>query len=192
MGKEPNVDVPTVVYGSSVGATLVYIIIGLLGNMAIADVSDNLLQSMISGNFGVVTEFAASLFAILIIGLGVPLFSILTRLSFTGNKLCSRFVANLGAVYFPFLVGWLLYHGAATVYLLSWGGIVSTSFVAFILPIVLSIKASKGTDNRGSLSLYFGYSVSSKAEKISLWVLLVLAIASALVAMYEGIQDDSR
>ena len=47
--REPDVDVPSVVHGSCALSALLYILIGILGHMAIPNVNDNMLQSIMSG-----------------------------------------------------------------------------------------------------------------------------------------------
>lgn len=118
--REPDVDVPSVVHGSCALSALLYIVIGILGHMAIPNVSDNMLQSMMSGALGVSLQLGASLFAFAIIGLGIPLFSVLTRLNLVGSGLCSESTAKVLSVYFPFAVSWFLYDSEAITKLLSW------------------------------------------------------------------------
>jgi hypothetical protein len=109
--KNPNVDVRTVVNGSSILATVLYILIGALGAMTMPHVSQNMLESMMSGTFGIPMQVCASVFAFFIIGLGCPLFSVLTRMNLTGRRMVSRSNADLLAVYLPFSVSWLFYTG---------------------------------------------------------------------------------
>ena len=68
--------------------------------------------------------------------------------------------------------------------LLSWGGVIFTSLVAFILPFVLTwhVLVEDG-DSRGSVTVYFGWLTSHKAELRSVKILLVLAVAAVLVAI---------
>ena len=118
--REPDVDVPTVVNGSCALSAGLYIAIGILGCLAMPNVSDNMLQSMMSGSFGVPLQLGASIFAFAIIGLGIPLFSVLTRLNLVGSGMCSEATANVFAVYLPFGLSWFLYDGSAITKLLSW------------------------------------------------------------------------
>lgn len=63
-----KVDVPTVVYGSSILSTVLYIAIGLLGAFSIPNVSENMLESMMTGTMGNLMQIGASIFAFAIIG----------------------------------------------------------------------------------------------------------------------------
>ena len=106
--RQPHVDVPIVVYGSSYFSTFLYIAIGVLGRLAMPHVSSNMLASLMSGAGGVLIQLGACVFAFFIIGLGIPLFSVWARLNLIGTgglyqqPLCSRFTSNVFAVYFPF------------------------------------------------------------------------------------------
>ena len=55
-------------------AFVLYVLVGSLGAMTMQNVADNMLQSMMSGAFGEVTEVSSMAFAFFIIGLGIPLF----------------------------------------------------------------------------------------------------------------------
>jgi hypothetical protein len=187
--REPHVDVPTVIVGSSSMSVVLYIAIGILGCMAIPNVSDNMLESMMSGAFGTGIQLGASIFAFAIIGLGIPLFSVLTRLNLTGSGLCSTKVANLIAVYLPFGVSWLLYGGDLVTKVLSWGGVCFTSLVAFILPLTLAHHIVQTFDYEGSVSVYFDLIRGKRSELIALRVLLAVAILSIIAAIVGNLID---
>lgn len=184
--KEPHVDVPTVIYGSNILSIILYISIGLLGAMSMPNVSENMLESMMSGAFGTALQLGASLFAFAIIGLGIPLFSVLTRLNLTGSGLCSVDQANLLAVYLPFGVSWCLSSGASVSALLGWGGIFFTSLVAFVLPLMLSLYIVEQYNYQGFVAIGNWWArilPGVVSEKISLRILLYTAIFSITIAV---------
>ncbi len=185
--REPHVDVPTVIYGSSMLSTAMYIALGLLGSLTMPNVSENMLQSMMTGTMGVAMELGASIFAFAIIGLGTPLFSVLTRLNLMGSHTCSRSTANLLSVYLPFAAAWFLNDGTAITKLLSWGGIIFTSLIVFIFPLLLAIHAKQTTAAPGSIDVYCGFVQGHRAELISLWILLFLSISSVSLAIWGNI-----
>ena len=194
--REPHVDVPTVINYSSFVVVILYMLIGLLGAMAIPHVADNMLESMMSGAFGTMLSLGASLFAFAIVGLGIPLFSVLTRLNLTGSGLCSLRTGNMLAVYGPFAAAWMLYAGKAITKLLSWGGIIFTSLVAFILPLILSIYVVRTNDAVGSILVYGGWYKTKAAQLTTLYVLITFACLSIFVAIlgnlvdFDGTPDD--
>ena len=187
--REPHVDVPTVINASSALSVILYIAIGLLGSMAMPNVSENMLESMMSGVFGSWMQIGASIFAFAIVGLGFPLFSVLTRLNLTGSGLCSRRVGNVLAVYFPFGVSWLLNGGTGVRKLLSWGGVLFTSLVAFILPLVLALHVVKEFDYEGSVAVYCGRLRDKRSELLSLRVLLSVAVFAIVLAILGNLFD---
>eukprot|EP00537_Pseudo-nitzschia_pungens_P003178 CAMPEP_0172356626 /NCGR_PEP_ID=MMETSP1060-20121228/1017_1 /TAXON_ID=37318 /ORGANISM="Pseudo-nitzschia pungens, Strain cf. cingulata" /LENGTH=484 /DNA_ID=CAMNT_0013076857 /DNA_START=215 /DNA_END=1665 /DNA_ORIENTATION=+ len=178
--KEPHVNVPVVIHSSSFLTSVLYISIGVLGAITVPHASQNMLESLMSGVFGTAIQLCSSLFAFFIIGLGCPLFSVLARMNLTdGNALMSRNAANGLAVYMPFFFSWIFYKGDAIIKLLSWGGIIFTSLLAFVLPLLLSLHSLERGDDDGSVNVYKPWSVTSKrTQKKLLLALLGLAIAS--------------
>jgi hypothetical protein len=181
--KKPTVDVPTVVWTSTWLSTFLYVLCGTLGAMCIPHVSGNMLESMMSGTFGVSMQIGSFIFEFMIIGIGIPLFSVFTRMNLTGSGLCSRTVGNLLAVWFPFSISWMFYQGNAVTELLAWGGVLFTSAVAFILPLVLALHTVLEFDAQGAIAIYFGKFTAWKAQRNALIVLLGLAVVSVIVAI---------
>jgi hypothetical protein len=182
--REPHVHVPTVIHSSTILSTILYISIGLLGSLAMPNVSDNMLESMMSGALGLAMQLGASVFAFAIVGLGIPLFSVLTRLNLTGSGMCTQRTGNMLAVYLPFFSAWLLSGAGSITTLLGWGGIIFTSLVAFIFPLALTLHTIHDCDAVGSIDVYSGLIADSKSAQL-LWVriLLVLAVLAIVVAV---------
>lgn len=188
--REPHVDVPTVIHGSNFIATVLYISVGLLGNLALPKVSDNMLQSMMSGSLelGPSMQLGSSIFAFFIIGFGSPLFSVLARLNLTSSGLCSVRLANILAVYLPFGISWFLYDEGTITLLLSWGGVIFTSLVAFILPLLLALDTlTEFEECRGSVQVCFGWFTSDKAARRLLQILFALAVVSIALAIFGNV-----
>jgi hypothetical protein len=189
--KEPDVDVPAVVHGSSILAAVLYVVIGVLGATSMPYVSQNMLESLMSGAFGTTMQLCASVFAFFIIGLGCPLFSVLTRMNLSGSGLVSYGTANGLAVYLPFLTSWIFYQGDAITQLLSWGGIIFTSLIAFILPLLLALHALDVSDDEGSVDVYSPFHLTTKiSKKTTLTVLLGLALISIVTAICGNVFND--
>jgi len=192
--KEESVDVPAVIHGSSALTLLLYILVGVLGTLSMENVSDNMLESMESGVYGVGLQIGASIFAFFIVGLGIPLFSVLTRYSLVGSNLMTSLKANVLAVYFPFGVGWLLYMGEGVTELLSWGGVIFTSIVAFILPLLVSLHTVEEFEFHGAIDVYSSYFPSlqdnKKHQARSLTVLIALAIFAIIAAIIGNIMGE--
>jgi hypothetical protein len=138
---------------------------------------------MIAGASGPTLQIGASLFAFFIIGLGIPLFSVILRLNLTGSGLCSHRIGNLIAVWLPWALSWTLYQGAAIKTLLAWGGVLCTSVVVFIAPLLLELHAVYVNKNKGSVAVFGGILKSRKAEIRFLWGLVIVTILSVLLAV---------
>jgi hypothetical protein len=171
--REPHVDVPTVIHGSSMMSTVLYCGIGILGAMAMPNVSYNMLESILSGALGPWLQLGASIFEFYIVGLGIPLM----------GSGASRTTGNALAVFLPFALSWFLYDGGAVAKLLSWGGVIFTSLVAFILPIALALHVTEEFDYDGTVSVYFGYVRTVAAEITTLRVMMVMASLAVALAV---------
>lgn len=183
--KDPRVDVATVINGSSLLSVILYIVIGVLGALAIPQVAENMLSSMVGGTFGLATRIGAEIFALFIIGLGIPLFSVLARLNLTGSGLCSILGGDLLAVGMPFGVSWIFYKGTFGEVLLSWGGTLFTSLIVFIFPLFLAYDTLDRTGREGSIRIYgiYGsYFQSRSSQHKALIILIVLSVISVLLA----------
>ena len=139
---------------------------------------------MVSGAFGDLMRVGASIFAFFIIGLDIPLFSVLTRYNLVNSGLCSPWVANTLVVYIPWGLSWLFYQGNDIATLLSWGGVLFTSFVSFILPLAVAFYILLRHESPGSIRVYGTYLTSKKALTVSLIVLLLMATVAVIVAIW--------
>jgi len=172
-----------VVYGSTLVTTILYVLVGLGGALAIPDVNRNLLAPLVSGAFGKPLRIGASLFAFIIIGLDIPLFSVLTRYNLVNSGLCSERLANWLVVYIPWGLSWVFYQGSSIASLLSWGGVLFTSAVAFILPLALSLYLlTYKADLVGAIDVYGQVIQTQTGKKRVVIVLLVTAFASVAYA----------
>jgi len=169
-----------VITGSSIASAVLYILLGTLGAMSRPNVSDNMLETFMAGKEGTAMQITSFCFAIFIVGLGIPLLSVLGRLNLIGSGY-SQLTGDAVAVYLPFGLSWIFYRGEMITEVLAWGGILFTSFIGFLFPIFLAIRALDVSQNPGSI---FGYQ-NSQYEKRTLQCLLAVAIA-ALCASIVG------
>jgi hypothetical protein len=182
--KKPNVSTTRLVYSSVVLTTILYVLVGALGGMAMPNVNINMLKPMVSGAFGTPLQCAGWFFAFFIIGLDVPLFAVLTRYNLTSSGLCSENTANWLVVYIPWGVSWIFYQGNAIAELLSWSGVLFTSAIAFLLPLYLAIRTLVvAPDVGGSIDVYRGYVKSRQAQAIALYIILFVAMVSVCLGI---------
>ena len=194
--KKPHVSVHKVVIGSTALSTFLYIAVGILAAISIPNVNVNMLSPIVSGAFGTDMQWAGSLFAFFIIGLDIPLFSVLTRYNLTHSGLCSTRTANWLVVWLPWGLSWILYQGDTIGHLLNWGGILLTSTVAFVLPLYLALRIWLRTKPHhyhstnqqpvvvGSIAVYGRHGCQSRRAQIrALQVLLVVTVLAIVLAI---------
>jgi hypothetical protein len=180
--KKETVNVNQVIQHSTAMSTGLYICVGILGAFAIPKVNVNMLSPMVSGAFGSGIQIAGSVFAFFIIGLDIPLFSVLTRYNLTHSGMCSERTANIFVVWLPWLTSWLWYQGDAIGSLLSWGGVLLTSAVAFLLPLYLALRILQASDQKGSILVY-GFAMSRDRQICILYALVAVAAAAVFAAI---------
>lgn len=182
--KKSHVRVQTVVAGATCLSTVLYISVGALAAMAIPNANVNMLSPMVAGTFGSSLAVAGSLFSFFIIGLDIPLFSVLTRYNLTHSGLCSERMANLLVVWVPWSVAWMLYQGDAVGQLLEWGGTLLTSAVAFLLPLFLALVVLTNTDAVGSIQVYGERLWTTRSAQINaLYCLFYVTVMAVLFAV---------
>lgn len=182
--KKSNVGVGQTIFLSTIISLALYIGVGIMGALAIPKVNINLLDPMVSGAFGPGIQLAASVFAFFIIGLDIPLFSVLTRYNLTHSGLCTVNLANWFVVWIPWSIGWAFYAGDAIGKLLAWGGVLLLSSVAFLLPLSLAYRALKTRPEEfGAVDVYGPFFKSLKEQKLALRFLLGFAATSVVIAI---------
>eukprot|EP00536_Pseudo-nitzschia_multiseries_P002651 jgi/Psemu1/251889/estExt_Genewise1Plus.C_350140 len=174
--KEQNVNAVKVISGSSITAAGLYIALGVLGAMSGPNIADNMLETFMSGGKGSAMQVTSFFFAVFIVGLGIPLLSVLGRLNLTGSGY-SNFIGNVFAVYIPFGLSWLFYRGGLVTLLFAWGGILFTSLIAFLFPIFLSLRALDVSENPGAI---FGQQDRQHQKRLLLCLLAVAIVAVSI------------
>jgi hypothetical protein len=158
--KTKDVNVNRIVWGSSVAASVVYIVFGVAAAMSFSDVGANMLVLLSSGKCHLLTRIAAAVFGVTIIGCGVPIFCIIIKTSLYDSGTCNaRGSYFIGAI-LPYLLSFLMYQGALLIAVLNWAGLIINGLVAFILPLYLTIKAI----DRMNVESKITYHIDNKAE----------------------------
>lgn len=83
--KAPEVNVNKTIWLSTTGATLIYLVFGMMGSMAFEDPGGNLLVLLASSKVTLVTRICAALFGVTIIGCGVPIFCVIIKSALLHN-----------------------------------------------------------------------------------------------------------
>jgi hypothetical protein len=139
--KRAEVSVNRTVWSATITSTLLYLAVGLCGGLAYDNVQGNFLNSLASHCNPTITRLAAFLFAIVCVGLSVPIFCIMVRYNLIVDGLCGDRTAIFYSVVLPFMTSWLFYHGGAFNLVVSWSGQLNNGPVNFIFPLLVALRA---------------------------------------------------
>ena len=139
--KAPHVSVNTVFWTSTTTATVLYTAVGVLGALAFPQVPENMLSLMLSSQVGLTTRLCATLFGVVIIGFGVPIFCVIMRYNLVSGGLCSEGWAHVWSSVLPWACAWMLYQGNLVLHLLSWSGLVLNGFIDFLMPGAVTLAS---------------------------------------------------
>lgn len=134
------------VWWSTIIATVVFIMLGAFGGMALDFRHDeDLLGAMsalpnISPGFSSLGKWTASLLPILTVVPGIPIFSVLTRYSLMNSGFCGKHWANVWAIGIPYTVAVFFYAGAGLADVINWTAILFNGSVNFVIPFILYLR----------------------------------------------------
>uniref|UniRef100_A0A7S2LQG8 Amino acid transporter transmembrane domain-containing protein n=1 Tax=Leptocylindrus danicus TaxID=163516 RepID=A0A7S2LQG8_9STRA len=176
--KAPDVKAESAVGQSCLISSIMYVIVGSFGALSIPNVPPNVLSVLSSGNMGPVASIFASMFTFFIVGLGIPLFSVLIRLNLVGSGFCSERVGQHLTTTLPWAISWILYQGEFVQILMSWGGILM-SLIVFVAPLYLACNVTFSSDvSKDALDPSI---VDQKATRMEQVELILLSAVSAVV-----------
>jgi hypothetical protein len=132
-------------------STLFYLILGYFGGIGIA-------PSFLANGAGFLQFFYTNLHPIWTMSricvyifpcanlmTSIPVFSIIIRYNLLNNKLCSKYVANLFAVVFPWILSLFFYSGNQLNFIINWSSALFFVFINAILPSMLYNAQIDGT-----------------------------------------------
>ena len=140
--KMEKVSVNKVIWVSGIFTTVGYFVMGYVGAIAYEKVASNVLTTFASGGH-LGTEISAYIFSLGVIGLGIPLFSIMIRYNLYVGKVFGPKLSAFFGVVLPWLVSWPLYQGNGFGIFVSWASLLINSFINFGLPMVIYITARR-------------------------------------------------
>ncbi|EKX51097.1 hypothetical protein GUITHDRAFT_103016 [Guillardia theta CCMP2712] len=139
--KRRDVSVNKTIWTSTALSTVLYIIVGLLGGLAYDQIQGNFLNSLASHCNPAWVRLSSFMFAIICVGLSVPIYCIMTRYSLLVGEICGEGWAFFWTVFFPWLFAWMFYNGGAFNNIVSWSGLLNNGPINFVLPLLVSLKA---------------------------------------------------
>ena len=127
-------------------AVCIFIVMGWLGGAAFSDWSGSqtLLDRLrTTGTAGEISFYA---FPIIVNLTSIPVLSIFQRYNLIKEKVCGKHTANFLAILLPWLIAIPLYNGKGYQLLANWGGVLVTSVVNFVAPIIVYIIAVRRSE----------------------------------------------
>ena len=140
-----GVNVGRTLWTANLASLLTYATFGILGACSLVHADDNVLANMTASNKALWTRLTAVLFAVLIIGLGVPVQSVIMKYNLsdaTGGGVLPPRGAAFVAAGLPYLVAWSLYQGHAALGVVAWTGTLFNGAVNLVLPLLLALAAA--------------------------------------------------
>ena len=135
--KDPSVSIHRSIWSSLSLGILSFVLIGWFGAAAFQGDQSDLLAALSSPKTGTAARVATYLFPPMALVSGIPIFSIIIRYNLMENKICSKVVANFWAVLFPWICALVMYAGDLLNDLITWGSLLTTVPLNFMLPCYL-------------------------------------------------------
>jgi len=148
--KKEGVSINRSIWGSSLVATALFIVVGLIGGWAFPFPPHNDILNVLIGNdnsvgwaMKMIARISVYLFPIVVLLSSIPVYSIVIRYNLIESGLCGKNWANLWAVLFPWVVSVPFYTGSGLSNIISWVGLFVNGFINFVIPLLFYIIALK-------------------------------------------------
>jgi amino acid permease len=141
--KMPHVSVNKTIWTSTILSSGIYISFGILAACSFENAGPNMLILLSSSQVHFMTRICAAIFGTSIIGCGVPVFCVIIKTALYSGGVCSKPWSQFFGALFPYCLSWMLYQGTMLMTVLNWTGLLVNGMVAFILPLILALYASR-------------------------------------------------
>mmetsp|Transcript_30996 Transcript_30996/g.40927 ORF Transcript_30996/g.40927 Transcript_30996/m.40927 type:complete len:479 (-) Transcript_30996:457-1893(-) len=174
---EKRTDVPEkhCIWFSTILSTGMYIMFSFVAASSMGKMPDNILNILASEKVDWVTRFCSGSFGLFIIGLGIPVFSVLMRYNLVVGGMCTPIAGQFYSSVLPFLISWTMYQGHVVLELLSWSGTLLSSLLNFYGPMFLVLIAL----HRGASSS----AVASNRKKLLVAMMIILSLCILVAAI---------
>ncbi|KAM9986825.1 hypothetical protein ACTFIY_011250 [Dictyostelium cf. discoideum] len=141
---KPSVNVKKSIWISSSISTAIFILVGVLGGLAFANMSTesdilSLINSSNRSNF--FSKFTVYLFPFIVLASSIPVFSIIVRYNLTQNRLLSPCYANFIAILLPWIIVIPFQTGSWLNNISNYSSLFFGSIANFIIPFALYLKS---------------------------------------------------
>jgi len=138
--KRPEVSATKVLWGTMIGCYVLHVVFGVLGALGHSHVGGNVFNSMQHHTTSVVTHIAIFLFNFGVILPGIPIYAIISRYNLMEGKFLSPNTAFFWSTVAPWLAALLLCGSKGFIETVTWGGVVLSSLLEFIVPALLYLR----------------------------------------------------
>jgi len=140
--KAQGVGIGKCIWTPNIMATVVYILLGILGAKSFYfPIGDDLINtidnSFPEGPWSYISKITAGIFPILALLTTISVFAIIVRYNLLKSGLCGLAWANFWAVIFPWLVAIPFSTGTGLINFLNWVGLIVNGYINFIVPLTL-------------------------------------------------------
>eukprot|EP01118_Nematostelium_gracile_P003930 TRINITY_DN1462_c0_g1_i2.p1 TRINITY_DN1462_c0_g1~~TRINITY_DN1462_c0_g1_i2.p1 ORF type:complete len:496 (-),score=101.49 TRINITY_DN1462_c0_g1_i2:89-1576(-) len=195
--KKPHVSINRTVWISCLGSMIGYLIFGIMSALSIQHIqSDNILKRMGDSGFFILTRVVSYIFSMIIIGPGIPVYSISIRYNLFVGGICSKRWSYFWGAVVPWIFAFLFTGSSVFAQLLVWSGLLVTGFVNFVAPLGIYLKAYldrqkglKADENAHHLLLASkDKSFPKRVRKYTkAWVIVLLVFISITIGMQIGL-----
>jgi len=192
MKKKEHVSINRTIWSACITSTFGYIMFGFLCALSNPDLkSDNILRQMGDSRSFILTQIVSYLFSMIIIGPGIPVYSISTRYNLFVGKICGKKMSYFLGSVAPWIFGFLFTGSSIFAQLLNWSALLFIGIVNFLVPLAVYLKAyldrerNLATDPESEvhlvLHIYDKVFPRIMRPNTKIWIILLLAIICGLI-----------
>jgi hypothetical protein len=164
--KSKSVDGSACVWYSLSLSVLIYLFLGIFGAWAFPHIATgNMLELMVDARESIWLQICVYLFSFTTIGIGIPVYTIITRYNLFVSNICSSFNSKLVAIVFPWCISFALYQGDGFVRFVNWSSLVFSNVINFILPAMVYIESVRRYGEGNGNGAYTGNGRESQTDK---------------------------
>jgi amino acid permease len=191
--KKEHVSINKTIWLSCLASVIGYLLFAVMCALSNPGLqSDNILRRMGDKRSFILTRVVSYLFSFIIIGPGIPVYSISTRYNLFVGKMCGKKMSYFWGCVAPWIIGFIFTGSSVFAQFLVWSSLLFTGFVNFLVPLAIYLKAFHDRqkmlisgDSSGSEVELLLYSDKDKVfpTRLQPWTKLWLAVLLAAMAM---------
>lgn len=142
--KHPTVSIGRTLLFAALGATLSFVCVGICGGLAFDHTGESIhtTDNILTHVYNLHTTVAYITFyawPVVVNFTSIPIFAIMMRYNLIENHVCNNSIATAYSVFVPWIIAVLVYTGSGFTTIITFSGLIVSSFVNFIVPPMLYI-----------------------------------------------------